>query len=117
MHYLREEEIARGGMGVIYRVRDVELDRTLALKEMILGPANEHALASARFLEEAQVTAQLDHPGIVPIHEIGLNAEARPRKVASRHHTTSRMSTVTLTRSRSKRCCTRRRCRRSSSQA
>jgi formylglycine-generating enzyme required for sulfatase activity len=74
-HFWREEEIARGGMGVIHRVRDIELDRTLALKEMILGPADEHALASARFLEEAQVTAQLDHPGIVPIHEVGLNAE------------------------------------------
>ena len=71
--FQREDVIARGGMGVIHRVRDVELDRTLALKEMILGPADRYLLAASRFLEEAQVTAQLDHPGIVPIHEIGLS--------------------------------------------
>jgi len=75
--FQREELIAQGGMGAIHRVRDLELDRTLALKEMILGRASNRALASARFLEEAQVTAQLDHPGIVPIHEVGLDSAGR----------------------------------------
>ena len=75
--FRRDEVLARGGMGVIHRVRDVELDRTLALKEMALAPADEHELEAARFLEEAQITAQLDHPGIVPVHEVGMDAEGR----------------------------------------
>lgn len=78
------EEFARGGMGAILRVFDEELRRSLAMK-VILGkgeaangetPAVD-AKTLGRFLEEAQVTGQLDHPGIVPVHEMGLDAEGR----------------------------------------
>ena len=82
--YTLENEIARGGMGVIWRVRDRDLSRTLAMKVMSLSRGDlsldaEHSrLHLARFVEEAQVTAQLDHPGIVPVHEAGFDAEGRP---------------------------------------
>ena len=78
------EEIARGGMGVILRVRDRELSRTLAMKVMTGPPGSAKGsdattrLGLARFLEEAQVTAQLDHPGIVPVHEVGTDAQGQP---------------------------------------
>jgi serine/threonine protein kinase len=79
------EEIARGGMGVIYRVRDRDLSRVLAMKVMSVPAAaapstkpTSTAVNVARFLEEAQVTAQLDHPGIVPVHELGSNAQGQP---------------------------------------
>jgi len=78
-------EIARGGMGVVLRVWDEDLRRSLAMK-VILGkgevstdggtpPVDSRLLA--RFLEEAQVTGQLDHPGIVPVHELGLDASGQ----------------------------------------
>jgi WD40 repeat protein/serine/threonine protein kinase len=83
--YALEEEVARGGMGVIFRVRDRDLSRTLAMKVMTLTPGATPSatdattrLGLARFLEEAQVTAQLDHPGIVPVHEVGLDDQGRP---------------------------------------
>ena len=76
-------EIARGGMGAILRVRDDDLGRDLAMK-VVLGregasdgskAIEERALV--RFLEEAQITGQLEHPGVVPVHEVGLDAEGR----------------------------------------
>ena len=77
-------EIARGGMGAIHKVRDEDLRRTLAMKLMLShgGPADPARPAQTdaslgRFLEEAQITSQLDHPGIVPVHEIGVDDQAR----------------------------------------
>ena len=76
-------EIARGGMGAVLRIWDKNLDRPLAMK-VILGQAERagdtppaETAKVARFLEEAQVTGQLDHPGIVPVHELGLDPENR----------------------------------------
>jgi len=67
--YELEHEIARGGMGRVYRVRDRQLGRALAMKVLDPRDVDEHLLA--RFLEEARLTSQLDHPGIVPVHDVG----------------------------------------------
>jgi eukaryotic-like serine/threonine-protein kinase len=63
-------ELGRGGMGVVYRARQVRLNRPCVLK-MILGGAHAGAEAVARFLAEAQAIARLQHPHIVQIHSIG----------------------------------------------
>ncbi len=68
--------LGRGGMGEVRRVRDRDLGRTLAMKiasARVMG--NPGALA--RFIEEAQVSAQLQHPGILPVHELGRLPDGR----------------------------------------
>ena len=83
--YQMRGEVARGGMGAILRIWDEDLRREMAMK-VILGHDGAPVSATragadprliARFLDEAQVTGQLDHPGIVPVHELGLDAQGR----------------------------------------
>ncbi len=82
--YEIECELAHGGMGVVYRAWDRDLRRVVAMKvlrdERLRVDRADPRLrdrALARFIDEAQITGQLDHPGIVPVHEIGLDAEGR----------------------------------------
>jgi len=65
------EEIGRGGMGVVYRALDTELRREVALKTVLLGDTVRKE-AVDRLLREARTAAGLDHPGIVPIHDMGV---------------------------------------------
>ena len=71
------DEVGRGGMGVVYRARDAALGRDVAVKLLqdrypVDGPS------ARRFVGEAHVTAQLQHPGIPPVHQVGQTAAGRP---------------------------------------
>jgi eukaryotic-like serine/threonine-protein kinase len=64
-------------MGAILRGRDVDLDRELAVK-VLSEPNQGHPQIVRRFIEEAQIGGQLQHPGIVPVYELGAFADRRP---------------------------------------
>ncbi len=68
--YSIERELGRGGMGVVYLARDVQLDRDVAIKILPAGLART-AAARERFVREARMAAGLSHPHIVPIHRVG----------------------------------------------
>ena len=65
---------ARGGMGEIWLAEDRDIGRPVALKRMRPG----HERHRERFLMEAQITGRLEHPGVVPVHELGTDAEGQP---------------------------------------
>jgi serine/threonine protein kinase len=69
-------ELGRGGMGVVYQARQLGLDRTVALKMVLIG-AEADPKELARFRAEAAVLARLQHPNIVQIHDVG-EAAGRP---------------------------------------
>lgn len=68
--YVLEEELGQGGMGVVYRARQLSLDRIVAVKLLLLG-AYSSAETIARFRREARAAAGLKHPNIVAIHQVG----------------------------------------------
>ena len=70
------EELAKGGMGAILSARQATIRRTVAMKVM-LGKAAASARHRLRFIEEAQITGQLEHPNIVPVHELGVDAQGQ----------------------------------------
>jgi len=72
--YQLQGEIARGGMGAIIRARDTDLGRDLAIK-VLLDEHKDKPEVIQRFIEEAQIGGQLQHPGIAPVYELGQFAE------------------------------------------
>ena len=70
--YEIEGELGRGGMGIVYKARQVGLNRLVAIK-MILGGQHASSEMLARFREEARAIAALQHPNIVQVHEVGLH--------------------------------------------
>ncbi len=68
-------EVARGGMGVVYVAEDEQLRRRVALK--VLDTLGGEGELTDRLMREARVLARLEHPGIVPVHEVGTLADGR----------------------------------------
>jgi serine/threonine-protein kinase len=75
--YRIDGEIARGGMGAILKGRDPDLGRDVAIKVLREDLRGKRDLVR-RFVEEAQIGGQLQHPGVVPIYELGTFADKRP---------------------------------------
>jgi serine/threonine protein kinase len=69
------ERIGQGGMGTVYRARDRELARDVALKVVRLPEGSPDV--AARMVREARTLAQLEHPGIVPVHDVGTLTDGR----------------------------------------
>ncbi|MFT5126527.1 MAG: serine/threonine protein kinase [Rhodothermales bacterium] len=73
--FIVEGAIARGGMGMILSVRDLNIRRSIAMKVLTSdSPSDKQIL---RFIEEAQITGQLEHPNIIPVHELGISESGR----------------------------------------
>jgi serine/threonine protein kinase len=77
IRYRIDGEIARGGMGALLKGRDPDLGRELAIK-VLLEMHQDTPKMVRRFVEEAQIGGQLQHPGIVPVYELGAFADRRP---------------------------------------
>ena len=69
------KELARGGMGTVYLAEDPELNRQIAIK--VLNTNEVTAEMARRMVREAQIIAKLEHPGIVPVHDVGVLADGR----------------------------------------
>jgi tetratricopeptide (TPR) repeat protein/tRNA A-37 threonylcarbamoyl transferase component Bud32 len=70
-------EIARGGMGIIYRATDTVLGREVAVK-VLQEKYTPQSVSALRFFSEARITGQLQHPSIPPVHDLGTLADGRP---------------------------------------
>ena len=68
---------AKGGLGVIYEAKDLQLHRTVALKQ-IQGSGTGSSVVQEKFYLEAEVTGQLEHPGIVPVYALGIDDRKQP---------------------------------------
>ena len=73
--YIRGAEIARGGMGAVLEARDPTLGRTVAMKVILARGADP--AERERFVQEARVLGELEHPNIVPIHDLGKDEQGR----------------------------------------
>jgi serine/threonine protein kinase len=72
--------IGSGGMGEVYLARDVTLRRDVAVKFVTSAtPASD--VLTRRFLQEARAVAAIDHPGICPVHDVGVDSTGRPYMV------------------------------------
>ncbi len=71
------DKLGSGGMGIVYRAREIAFNRDVAIKILRVRYRAE-AISTRRFLEEARVMGQLQHPAIPPIHQIGTLADGRP---------------------------------------
>jgi len=72
--YVVAGEIARGGMGVILRAVDRDIRRDVAMKILL---SDQKDRSRQRFVEEAQIAGQLEHPNIVPVHDLGVDTDGR----------------------------------------
>jgi serine/threonine-protein kinase len=75
--YQLQNELGHGGMGAVFKGRDPNLGRELAVKVLLTKHRNRPDLVR-KFVEEAQIGGQLQHPGIVPVYELGTFADTRP---------------------------------------
>lgn len=75
-HYRIEEKLGEGGMGVVYRATDLQLDRAVAIKTLP-GGGGDSSESTQRFLREAKATSRLQHPSIVTIHHVGVQGDTR----------------------------------------
>jgi serine/threonine protein kinase len=73
--YAIEGELARGGMGAVLRARDGDLGREVAVKYLL---DESNPTKKTRFIEEAQINAQLEHPNIVPVYDLRIDPQGRP---------------------------------------
>ena len=73
--YRVQTELARGGMGTVYLAEDTELNRQVAIK--VLNSPEVTTDLRERMVREAQIIARLEHPGIVPVHDVGVLADGR----------------------------------------
>ncbi|MEJ7728597.1 MAG: protein kinase [Polyangiaceae bacterium] len=72
------EEVGSGAMGSVSRGMDMKLRRELAIKVTTLPRDQLPTTLLGRFVEEAQITAQLEHPNVIPVHDLGVDPEGRP---------------------------------------
>ena len=74
------QELGRGAMGAVYKARDPQIARTVAIKVILVGNQSPEVLADylQRFYREAQTAGQMSHPGIVTIHDVGEDEDGQP---------------------------------------
>ncbi len=91
--YRTRRELGAGGMGVVNLCVDRQIGREVAVKVMLEDTATK-AVARDRFLREARVQAQLEHPGVVPVYEIGVTPEGHPYFSMKRVHGTTLLAAL-----------------------
>jgi eukaryotic-like serine/threonine-protein kinase len=87
-NYRLGEVLGRGGMGEVVLARDIQIGRDVAIKRMRMAEPSDEAIS--RFLREARIQARLEHPAIVPVHELGRDRDGQP------FFTMKRLAGVTL---------------------